>query len=152
MAAFSHIVSKSMEKSRHPGESSRWSCSSSFPRSMPGRSILLIKRKVGIPYRSVAKGYFEKRKNGSPMRGDLVTTYKDPMNDVIYDSLLSIHEETGISMTALSLLYFIKQPFPSVAIASFTSNTQLHEGLSILSTDHDSEILSRVASLRCDLH
>lgn len=105
-----------------------------------------------MAYRSVAKGYFEKRKNGAPMRGDLVTTYKDPMNDEIYLSLIKLHEETGISMTALSLLYFIKQPFPSVAIASFTSDTQLSEGLSILTTNIKPEILSHIASLRHDLH
>lgn len=105
-----------------------------------------------MAYRSVAKGYFEKRKNGAPMRGDLVTTYKDPMNDEIYLSLIKLHEETGISMTALSLLYFIKQPFPSVAIASFTSDTQLSEGLSILTTNVKPEILSHIASLRHDLH
>lgn len=105
-----------------------------------------------MAYRSVAKGYFEKRKNGAPMRGELVTTYKDPMNDEIYLSLIKLHEETGISMTALSLLYFIKQPFPSVAIASFTSDTQLSEGLSILTTNVKPEILSHIASLRHDLH
>lgn len=105
-----------------------------------------------MAYRSVAKGYFEKRKSGAPMRGDLVTTYKDPMNDALYDALLSLHEETGISMTALSLLYFIKQPFPSVAIASFTNDTQLKEGLSILTTDVTPEILSRIARLRYDLN
>ena len=104
-----------------------------------------------MAYRSVAKGYFEKRKNGAPMRGDLVTTYKDPLNDEIYVSLLNLHAETGIPMTALSLLYFIRQPFPSVAIASFTSDQQLHEGLSILTGDFESEILSRIASLRRDL-
>ncbi len=104
-----------------------------------------------MAYRSVAKGYFEKRKIGASMRGDLVTTYKDPMNDGIYSALLKLHGETGISMTALSLLYFVKQPFPSVAIASFTNNAQLNEGLSILTTDVKPDICSYLSSLRHDL-
>lgn len=109
-------------------------------------------RMSAMAYRSVAKGYFEKRRTGAPMRGDLVTTYKDPMNDTIYEALLKLHNETGFSMTALSLMYFINQPFPSVAIASFTSSAQINEGLSILTHDVKPEILSIISSLRHDLH
>lgn len=104
-----------------------------------------------MAYRSVAKGYFEKRKNGAPLRGDLVTTYKSSVNDRIYDALLRLHAETGISMTALSLLYFVSQPFPSVAIASFTNDTQLNEGIGILTMDIDPKIVSAIHSLRSDL-
>ena len=104
-----------------------------------------------MAYRAVAKGYFEKRKSGAPMRGDLVTTYKTDINDKIYEALLDLHKETNLSMTTLSLLYFIDQPFPSVAIASFTNDTQLKEGLSVLTENIDSEILSRIHALRGDL-
>lgn len=104
-----------------------------------------------MAYRSVAKGYFEKRRNGTPMRGDLITTYKDPLNDEIYSALLSLHNETGISMTALSLLYFISQPFPAVAIASFTNDTQLSEGLSVLKMDVSEPVISQIHALRRDL-
>ena len=104
-----------------------------------------------MAYRSVAKGYFEKRKNGSAMRDDLITTYKDPLNDKIYEALLMLHAETGISMTALSLLYFMCQPFPSVAVASFTNNMQLNEGLSVLTMNADKDVVSRLQALRRDL-
>ena len=104
-----------------------------------------------MAYRSVAKGYFEKRKNGAPMRGDLVTTYKDPVNDEIFETLLRLNNETGISMTALSLLYFIHQPFPSVAIASFTSDAQLSEGLSVLEMSPDKSVMRAIHALRRDL-
>ena len=104
-----------------------------------------------MAYRAVAKGYFEKRKNGAPMRGDLVTTYKTDVNDRIYEALTELHKESGLSMTTLSLLYFLSQPFPSVAIASFTNNAQLEEGLSILTENISSDILSRIHALRGDL-
>ena len=86
------------------------------------------------------------------MRGDLITTYKDPLNDEIYSALLSLHNETGISMTALSLLYFVSQPFPSVAIASFTNDTQLNEGLGILKMDENKDLISSLHALRRDLY
>lgn len=104
-----------------------------------------------MAYRSVAKGYFEKRKSGAPMRGDLITTYKDPMNDRIHEALLDLNGETGLSMTTLSLLYFIAQPFPSVAIASFTSDRQLKEGLDVLTMDEDESLISALHALRRDL-
>ena len=104
-----------------------------------------------MAYRAVAKGYFEKRKNGAPMRGDLVTTYKTDINDRIFDALLALHKETSLSMTTLSLQYFLSQPFPSVAIASFTNDTQLKEGLSVLTEEINPEILARIHALRQDL-
>lgn len=109
-------------------------------------------RLSAMAYRSVAKGYFEKRKSGAQLRGDLVTTYKTEINDTIFNALMELHAETGISMTTLSLLYFVYQPFPSVAIASFTSETQLNEGIQALTMDVDKEILKRIHSLRSDLH
>lgn len=105
-----------------------------------------------MAYRSVAKGYFEKRSKGEPMRGDLITTYNSKINDDIFEALKELNGQTGLPMTTLSLLYFISQPFPSVAIASFTSRRQLLEGLTALTTDEDKALLSRLQSLRGDLH
>ncbi len=109
-------------------------------------------RLSAMAYRAVAKGYFEKRKAGAPLRGDLVTTYKTDVNDEIFRALSDLNSETGISMTALSLLYFVSQPFPSVAIASFTNDTQLNEGLGILKMDENKDLISSLHALRRDLY
>lgn len=104
-----------------------------------------------MAYRSIAKGYFSHKYAGTCVRESVLSTYNTPANDKIYEQLLSLSAETGIGITPLSLAYFEHQPFPSVAIASFSNRNQLDDGLSFLETDIPFEVSKRLQALRNDL-
>lgn len=109
---------------------------------------------TGLPvmaYTSVAKGYFSRRAAGIPVRERLLPIYTSAANDEIFAFLLSLSEESGISVTELTFMYFFAQPFASVAIASFSSETQMLEGLSALEHAQEKSLISRLHSLRRDL-
>lgn len=104
-----------------------------------------------MAYRSIAKGYFTRREKGVQMRSDLVSAYSARLNDEIYALLANAKMETGASMAELSLMYFLSQPFPSVAIASFSTDEQLKEGLCVLTKDYDKDLLALLSNARHDL-
>ena len=110
------------------------------------------KTQIGaMAYRSIAKGYFTRREKGIEMRSDLVSAYSANLNDEIFSLLTHLKSETGCSMAELSLMYFLSQPFPSVAIASFSNDEQLKEGLCVLTKNYDKEILALLKNARHDL-
>ncbi|MBQ3080677.1 MAG: aldo/keto reductase [Clostridia bacterium] len=104
-----------------------------------------------MAYRSIAKGLFSHMFEGTPVRKSAAYQYDQPINSKIYDSLVSLSSETGLPITALTLSYFLNQPFPSVAIASFSNEKQLSEGLDFLARDYDPAVSKALQSLRTDL-
>lgn len=106
---------------------------------------------AAMAYRSLAKGYFTKRFRNASVRSDLRPVFETNMNDRIFNALIALHAETGLSVTLLSLMFFEFQPFPSVAIASYSTFAQLEEGLSYLKSPPSKEISEHLLSLRHDL-
>ena len=107
---------------------------------------------AAMAYRSIAKGYFTKKYLSASIRNDLKPVFETDINDRIYNTLLEISKETGLGITLLSLMYFLYQPFPAIAIASFSSRAQLEEGLTLLTHQPNEEISRRLQALRCDLN
>lgn len=104
-----------------------------------------------MAFTSIAKGYFAHRAEGTSIRADKIAVYDSPLNDEIYASLLRLSRESGLPVSELSLLYFRFQPFPAVAIASFSKEEQLQAGLNTLKRAPDAEIVRRLHALRTDL-
>jgi len=105
-----------------------------------------------MAYRSIAKGFFTKRYMSASVRNDLKPVFETGINDRIYNELLRLQEETGLGITLLSLMYFLYQPFPSVAIASFSKREQLSEGLTLLTEKPDEGLSKHLQALRSDLN
>lgn len=78
-------------------------------------------------FSSQAKGYFTRRYAGEKFQRDILDTYQNDENDRIYEKLLDLQKNTGLSMTELSLQYFTKQKFPAIPIVSCDNEEQLRE-------------------------
>lgn len=104
-----------------------------------------------MAYTSIAKGYFAHRAAGTPVREKARAIYDSPENEKILASLVALSRESGLSVSELSMSYFLNSPFPAVAIASFSNDRQTEEGLSVLRRAPDAEIVRRVQALRDDL-
>lgn len=101
-----------------------------------------------MAYTSIAKGYFSHRAAGTPVREKARAIYDSPENEKILSGLIALSRESGLSVTELTLCYFLNSPFPAVAIASFSNDQQMEEGLSVLHHAPDPEIVRRVQALR----
>jgi len=84
-----------------------------------------------MAYSASAGGYFTKMAKGK-VSDSLNEKYQTSANDHIYNVLMELHKESGISISALSLMYIMHHPFSSVALASFSNLDQLKESVSVL--------------------
>ena len=64
-------------------------------------------------YTSQAKGYFPRLAAGEALPKELTDVYGGEENARRLDFLRRTSDETGLSVAALTLLYFTKQPFPA---------------------------------------
>lgn len=98
-----------------------------------------------MAYSAAAKGYFSKRFEGSKLSDKISERYLNPTNDRIYEELLRLNKESGISLNCLSLLYFVSQPFTSSALVSFSKLEQLKDCSAIFSENgQEVEALGRL--------
>ena len=104
-----------------------------------------------MAYTSVAKGWFAHRAAGTPVREKAKAIYDTKLNDEIYQALLPLADESGLSITELTLLYFLSHPFPATAIVSFSNDAQMTEGLTLLTHKPDEALIQRIHALRRDL-
>lgn len=91
---------------------------------------------AAIAYTSIANGYFAHLEKGD-LRDDVRRRYDVPENEGIYERLKTLSAERGLSMAALSLLYFASSPFPAIPLASFSRPEQLDECLALLADKPD---------------
>jgi aryl-alcohol dehydrogenase-like predicted oxidoreductase len=82
-----------------------------------------------MAFTSFAHGYFTRLEKNAEIPPTLTAVYDCPGNRRIYEAILRISRSTGLSVTDLSYIYFEKQPFSAIPIASFSSDTQLLEAL-----------------------
>lgn len=104
-----------------------------------------------MAYMSVAKGYFSHMAAGTVARASALEVYGGRKNDTIFSALTEMSRETGYTVTELSLMYFLNQPFPAVAIASFSKPEQLREGIKLLELSPAEDVIRSVRALRPDL-
>lgn len=93
-----------------------------------------------IPYTSTALGFFEKLKkagvkvqdgillsrgNIEEIPASIRTAYWNEENLKTYERLLTLQKETGHSLQALSVAYFLAQPFQVIPIGSARNSQQL---------------------------
>ena len=107
-------------------------------------------RMAAMAYMSIANGYFAHLARGD-LKASVRLKYDQPINSIIYGRLCELSKAHDLSMTQLSLLYFSAMPFPSVALASFSSLAQLEECTQLLQMPDRPEIHSELEGLRSDL-
>ncbi len=87
-----------------------------------------------MAYTSTAGGHFAKRA-ANKVTDRQKAQYGNASNTAIFEGLQQLAAETGLGITALSLLYFAAQPFAAVPLTSFSSQAQLTEAAAILALD-----------------
>ncbi|MDO4866099.1 MAG: aldo/keto reductase [Clostridia bacterium] len=107
-------------------------------------------RMAAMAYMSIANGYFAHLARGD-LKASVRLKYDQPINSVIYGRLRELSKAHDLSITQLSLLYFAAMPFPSVALASFSSIAQLEECAQLLQIPDRPEIYPELEGLRSDL-
>ena len=105
---------------------------------------------AAMAYMSIANGYFAHLARGD-LKEAVRLKYDQPINPVIYARLRELSMAHDLSMTQLSLLYFAAMPFPSVALASFSSFAQLEEVTQLLQMPDRPGIYPELEGLRSDL-
>jgi aryl-alcohol dehydrogenase-like predicted oxidoreductase len=82
-----------------------------------------------MAYMSMAKGYFPMRAAAVHLSESVQSVYTIPTNDKIFEKLLNLSKETGVSIAEICLKYLMKHSFPSIPIASFDDDNQLGLGI-----------------------
>lgn len=100
-------------------------------------------------YMALAKGYFNKRAAQINLRDSTRRVYDSLQNDRIFEYLIALSEQYGLSITTLTMLYFNNQPFPAIPLVSFSRSEQMEDCLNALSiqTPKDLEYNSLYAQL-----
>lgn len=82
-----------------------------------------------MAYTSQAKGYFPRKIKGESVTPEYVSVYDIPENHEKLEILKKVSEETGLSISVLSLLFFMIQPFTAIPIVSFSKKSHFEEAL-----------------------
>ena len=100
-----------------------------------------------MAYSASAGGYFAKKAKGS-INNKLIEIYQNEINDRIFDELLQLSNESGISINCLNLLYIVNQSFPSIALAAFSNIEQLKDSSAILTEDYSFNLVKRIGKIK----
>ena len=117
------------------------------------RSMFEYHRNTKMPlmaYTSQARGYFPLRLMGRSVSEDFKGVYDSAENDVKYERICSVSRETGISVSALSMLFFLLQPFGAFPIVTYANPKHFEEtldGLREENLDAASQILTEYGFL-----
>lgn len=101
-----------------------------------------------IAYIGLAKGYFARRHSGAELPPRTQAVYGLPENDRIYARLRELSAAYGLSMTALSILYFAAQPFAAAPLASYGNMAHLEEGIEVLTRDIPQALLDEMKTIK----
>ncbi len=97
-----------------------------------------------MAYSSVAKGYFMHRMAGDDYRPSRHALYDTPENDLILEAM----REQGLTPLQATLQYLTRQPFPSVPIASFSSDWQLEDAVRACEAAPNDAALQHLGALK----
>lgn len=100
-----------------------------------------------MAYMAIAKGYFSKLLHGAKVNDQLTELYRNDSNDTLLKILLSFIDDHYTEMD-LCLLYFKVQPFPSIPIASFSSESQLIAAITSLDKECPEHFKQKVQSIK----
>jgi len=100
-----------------------------------------------MAYSASAGGYFTKRAAGNVPDG-FNEKYQNATNDRIFDELLKLNDESGISINRLGLLYVVSRPFTSIALAAFTNLGQLKDSSAIMAEDYSPDFVERLEKIK----
>ena len=89
----------------------------------------LKSQKGAMAYSSSCKGYFSKKKNGSPIPDNMEKIYGVPSNADLSARLEKLSASCGCTVAVLVSAYIMNQNFPAVPIASFSSLPQIEESI-----------------------
>lgn len=82
-----------------------------------------------MAYTSQAKGYFPRKLIGQTISEDYIDVFDIPENHEKLELLKKISKETGLSISVLSLLFFMIQPFTAIPIVSYSKKNHFEEAL-----------------------
>lgn len=100
-----------------------------------------------MAYMALAKGYFSQRQAMNKLPKEVEDIYSSKKNNHIFDELTNLSNQTGLSVTDLSLLFFEGHPFLSIPIASFDTEQQLQAGINFADLDVDNSIVEHLRSI-----
>lgn len=111
-----------------------WSLAAAYPSGMPDPTMVAMDpllekyhRESGlaaIPYSSQANGLFQKMDRG--LRA-IPKPYVTGTNTVRFRRVRELREQTGLSITEITLGYLLSQPFPTIPIIGCNSPAQLRD-------------------------
>ena len=101
---------------------------------------------VQIPYSSQAKGYFAKRATGAEVPEKLKGAYGNPESERRFAALSEISAKTGVSVTALSLVFFTQRPYQAIPIIGAKNLPHLNSSLEAVTAKLDDESLAVLRS------
>ena len=82
-----------------------------------------------MAYTSQAKGYFPRKLIGQTISEDYIDVFDIPENHEKLEILKKVSKETGLSISVLSLLFFMVQPFTAIPIVSYSKKKHFEEAL-----------------------
>ncbi|MDR1903657.1 MAG: aldo/keto reductase [Treponema sp.] len=105
-------------------------------------------QKAVMAYSSSCKGYFSKKIKNLPVTQAMEAVYGAPSNDALLRRLPDIERETGVKTAVIVSAYIMAQEFPSIPIASFSSLSQMDEGMAACDFDFPPELLKEIRQSR----
>lgn len=100
-----------------------------------------------MAYMSLARGYFFRRYKALPINEESLANYSAPSNDRIAAKLQEICDE-HYGVLDYCYQYVVRQDFPSIPIAGFSSITQMEQAVKAVDADMPLELLEQVSSLK----
>lgn len=82
-----------------------------------------------MAYTSQAKGYFPRKLLNQTISEDYIKVFDIPENHEKLELLKKVSSESGLSISTLSLLYFMVQPFTAIPIVSYSKKHHFEEAL-----------------------
>lgn len=80
-------------------------------------------------FTSQAKGYFPRLAGGEALPQSVTQVYDTPINQRKMAFLVKTRAQTGLSIAALCLLFFQRQPFCAIPVVSYDTDRQLTQAL-----------------------
>lgn len=99
-----------------------------------------------MAYRAGAMGYYTKLKQHLPISKEMAWLFGSETNQAIFQKLAEL-ETDEIRIPDMLYHYVIDQPFPSVAVASFSSDNQLIQAMGSMDKQMDSRAMAELAAI-----
>lgn len=101
-----------------------------------------------MSYMTISGGYFSKRIDGKRLSQDMIDMYDNSSNDKILEELRNMCRDGKYNINDFCFKYVTKQKFPSIAIASFSNDEQLEQGMKCCELEIDSELINSISKYK----